>query len=431
MSVKINHLEIENVKRVKAFSAEPSPNGLTVIGGKNGQGKTSILDSIVWTLGGDRYKPSKAKRDGSVLDPKLKIELSNGFIVERSGKNSSLKVIDPKGNKAGQTLLNSFIEEFALNIPKFMNSSGKEKANTLLTIIGVGEQLFELEKQETDIYNSRRMIGQIADQKKKFAKEMTIYQDVPKDPVSAKELIDQQQDILARNGENARKRDKVEQYKWEVNKHTQTVVELKKQLLEAEQKLSEAKSNLAIASKDIIDLFDESTEELEKNIEQIDEINRKVRANLDKEKAEQDAQEYLDQYEEKTKQLEDVRQKKMSLLKSADLPLPELSVRDGEIIYKDQKWDNMSSAEQLMVATAIVRKLNPECGFVLIDKLEQMDIDTMNEFGKWLEEQNLQAIATRVSTGDECSIIIEDGCVKSQEQDASMEEKPKWKAGEF
>lgn len=431
MSVKINHLEIENVKRVKAFSAEPSPNGLTVIGGKNGQGKTSILDSIVWTLGGDRYKPSKAKRDGSVLDPKLKIELSNGFIVERSGKNSSLKVIDPKGNKAGQTLLNSFIEEFALNIPKFMNSSGKEKANTLLTIIGVGEQLFELEKQETDIYNSRRMIGQIADQKKKFAKEMTIYQDVPKEPVSAKELIDQQQDILAKNGENARKRDKVEQYKWEVNKHTQTVVELKKQLLEAEQKLSEAKSNLAIASKDIIDLFDESTEELEKNIEQIDEINRKVRANLDKEKAEQDAQEYLDQYEEKTKQLEDVRQKKMSLLKSADLPLPELSVRDGEIIYKDQKWDNMSSAEQLMVATAIVRKLNPECGFVLIDKLEQMDIDTMNEFGKWLEEQGLQAIATRVSTGDECSIIIEDGCVKGQEQDVSMAEKPKWKAGEF
>lgn len=431
MSVKINHLEIENVKRVKAFSAEPSPNGLTVIGGKNGQGKTSILDSIVWTLGGDRYKPSKAKRDGSVLDPKLKIELSNGFIVERSGKNSSLKVIDPKGNKAGQTLLNSFIEEFALNIPKFMNSSGKEKANTLLTIIGVGEQLFELEKQETDIYNSRRMIGQIADQKKKFAKEMTIYQDVPKEPVSAKELIDQQQDILAKNGENARKRDKVEQYKWEVNKHTQTVVELKKQLLEAEQKLSEAKSNLAIASKDIIDLFDESTEELEKNIEQIDEINRKVRANLDKEKAEQDAQEYLDQYEEKTKQLEDVRQKKMSLLKSADLPLHELSVRDGEIIYKDQKWDNMSSAEQLMVATAIVRKLNPECGFVLIDKLEQMDIDTMNEFGKWLEEQGLQAIATRVSTGDECSIIIEDGCVKGQEQDVSMAEKPKWKAGEF
>ena len=57
----------------------------------------------------------------------------------------------------------------------------------------------------------------------------------------------------------------------------------------------------------------------------------------------------------------------------------------------------MSGAEQLMVATAIVRKLNPNCGFVLLDKLEQMDTDTMREFGDWLSSVGLQAIATRVS----------------------------------
>lgn len=435
MSVKINQLQIENTKKVKAVLMEPSPNGLTVIGGKNGQGKTSVLDSITWALCGDRYKPSKAKREGSVLDPHLKVVLSNGFVVERAGKNSSLKVIDPKGNKAGQTLLNGFVEEFALNLPKFMNASGKDKANTLLNIIGVGERLYKLEKQEAEIYNSRREIGKIADQKLKYANEMQTYPDVPKEPVSAKELIDQQQEILARNGENARKREKVQQYEWEVSKHTQTVSDLKRQLMEAEVKLNEAKSNLAMANKDIMELYDESTEELERNIEQIDEINRKVRINLDKEKAEQDAQEYRDQYDKKTKELEEVRQKKTDLLKNADLPLPELSVKDGDIIYKDQQWDNMSSAEQLMVATAIVRKLNPECGFVLIDKLEQMDVETMNNFGKWLEEQGLQAIATRVSTGDECSIIIEDGYIKGQETVQATapvaEEKPKWKAGEF
>ena len=67
-----------------------------------------------------------------------------------------------------------------------------------------------------------------------------------------------------------------------------------------------------------------------------------------------------------------------------------------------------------MVATAIIRKLNPECGFVLLDKLEQMDLDTMNRFGEWLEAEGLQAIATRVSTGEECSIIIEDGYVAGE-----------------
>ena len=60
------------------------------------------------------------------------------------------------------------------------------------------------------------------------------------------------------------------------------------------------------------------------------------------------------------------------------------------------KWDNMSGAEQMKVSTAIVRKLNPDCGFVLLDKLEQMDTDTLKEFGEWLEKEGLQAIATRV-----------------------------------
>lgn len=75
----------------------------------------------------------------------------------------------------------------------------------------------------------------------------------------------------------------------------------------------------------------------------------------------------------------------------------------------------MSGSDQLKVATAIVRKLNPECGFVLLDKLEQMDIETLADFGMWLEKEQLQAIATRVSTGSECSIIIEDGKIKPSE----------------
>ena len=58
------------------------------------------------------------------------------------------------------------------------------------------------------------------------------------------------------------------------------------------------------------------------------------------------------------------------------------------------------------VSTAIVRRLNPDCGFALLDKLEQMDLDTLQEFGQWLEQEGLQAIATQVSTGDECSIIM-------------------------
>ena len=407
--MKINKLEIENVKRVKAVKAEFTPNGLTVIGGNNNQGKTSILDAIAWALGGNKYKPSQAQRQGSVTPPHLHVVMNNGLIVERSGKNSTLKVIDPNGKKGGQQLLNDFVEELAINLPKFMKSTPKEKANTLLQIIGVGPKLQELEMKEGELYNERRTIGQIADQKKKFAEEQTYYPDAPHELVPVNELIKQQQDILARNGENQRKRDNLksleEQHTFQARKVSQLMEELEKE----QAKLAELTEDVNVAKKSVLELKDESTEELERNLAEIDETNRKVRANLDKDKAEEDANQYIDKYQELTRDIEAVRKEKADLLNSADLPLPELSVDNGELIYKGQKWDNMSGSDQLKVSTAIVRKLKPDCGFILLDKLEQMDMKTLEEFNQWLEQEQLQGIATRVSTGDECSIIIEDG----------------------
>ena len=353
----------------------------------------------------------------------MKITLDNGIVVERSGKNSSLKVTDSTGKKGGQQLLNSFVEQFALDLPKFINQSNKEKASTLLKIIGVGDTLYQLEHKEHSLYDQRTAIGRIADQKSKFAKEMPVYANVPSEPVSASELIRQQQDILARNGENQRKRDQKEYYEKQL--------EIAKSAYErAKASYEAAVNNFKLASLDAQDLVDESTAELEKNISDIEELNKKIRANLDREKAEIDAEDYRSQYTYLTEQIEDVRQAKTDLLGSADLPLEGLSVEDGELLYNGHKWDSISGAEQLIVATSIVRKLNPDCGFVLLDKLEQMDTDTLEDFGKWLEAQGLQAIATRVSTGDECSIIIEDGRSMDNEKEENTETKT-WKAGAF
>lgn len=425
MSITIKSLEIENVKRIKAVELTPSPTGLTVIGGKNGQGKTSVLDSIAWALGGDRFRPSNATREGSTIPPSLKITMANGLVVERKGKNSDLKVTDPEGKRAGQQLLNEFVEQFALDLPRFMNASAKEKATTLLKIIGVGEQLYELERKENEIYNKRHAIGQIAEQKNNFAAEMPFYPDVPEVPVSAIELIKQQQEILARNGANQRMRESKEQLKAEQIQLEGRIASLQRELAQLLTKEQQVKADLETAEKTVAELQDESTEELERSIADIDSINAKVRSNLDKNKAEEEAKEYRRQYDALSTEIDDVRKAKSDLLNGADLPLPGLSVEAGELTYNGKKWDCMSGSEQLKCAVAIVRKLNPSCGFVLVDKLEQMDLDTLNDFGKWLEAEGLQAIATRVSTGDECSVIISDGYVQPTEN------KTPWKAGQF
>lgn len=429
-SVKINTLEMENVKRIRAVALEPSAAGLTVIGGNNNQGKTSILDTIAWALGGDRYKPSAAHRDGSTIPPRIRITLSNGLIVERSGKNSALKVTDPNGRKSGQQLLNSFVEELALNLPKFMESPDREKASTLLQIIGVGDRLHELERQETETYNRRRLVGQEADRKKKFALEMPYYPDAPAEPVSAMELIQRQQTILAINGENQRKRQKVEQLTYQRNRMAAEIDSLEDKLKHLHEDYFACCTDLEIACKCAEDLHDESTAQIEEDLLNIEAINIKVRANSDRERAEQEAQRYQHQYDALTAELEDTRQAKADLLNGAKLPLEGLGVEEGCLTYKGKRWDGMSGSDQLKVATAIIRALNPRCGFVLLDKLEQMDLQTLREFGTWLQKENLQAIATRVSTGSECSIIIEDGRIAGE----ALPEIPgttNWKAGVF
>ena len=402
MSVTIHQLELENVKRIKAVSITPAETGLTIIGGRNNQGKTSVLDAIAWALGGNKHKPSQAQRLDAPDMPRLRVTLSNGIVVERSGKNSTLKVTDPTGQRGGQQLLSSFLEELALDLPRFLEASDREKADTLLQIIGVKDELEALDSQENTLYYQRRAVGQQADQRAKYAEGLPYVEGAPEEPVSVQALLAQQQAILLRNADNRRKREQLANLEREQASLRDQIDLLTEQLARVSEDVETARQTAA-------GLEDQSTAELEASLADIDRINQAVRTNQAKRQAKDAAAALGQQYKEMTAQIEAIRTQRRHLLDAADLPLPGLSVQDGALRYNGQRWDCMSGSDQLRVAVAIVRRLNPECGFVLLDKLEQMDLDTLRDFGQWLEAQGLQAIATRVSTGDECSIIIEDG----------------------
>lgn len=437
--VKISALQMENVKRVRTITLTPTENGLTILGGRNGQGKTSVLDAIAWALGGDRYKPTGAPREGSVLPPNIRITLSNGLLVERKGKNSALTVTDPQGKRYGQKLLDAFVGTFAIDLPKFMNATDKEKAEALLQVIGVGDQLKALEKECEEVYSRRHTIGQIAAQKSAAVKEMPFTEGLPEAPLSASDLIRQQQDILLRNAENARKRN----HRDELRREKQHLAD---ELIRLTAQLEAVTHDLHIAEQDALDLYDESTAELEEHLRRVDDMNAAIRQNDLKRQAEAEAHAYADQYNNLTCDLENLRSQRRALLDSAPLPLQGLTVENGVLTYKGHRWDCMSGAEQLIVGTAIAQALNPNCGFVLLDKLEQLDAVTLDAFNVWLKEHQLQAIATRVSTGSECTIIIEDGeglrpISPPVMSDAAVDSRAhytpdapiptKWKAGEF
>lgn len=409
--VKILCFSAGNFKALKAFYCEPKPEGLTVIGGDNGAGKSSCLDALAFAVGGAKYRPSNPKREGAVGDTTLHVDLSNGITVERKGKNLSLTVTDREGARHGQELLDAFISNIAIDLPKFYNASSKDKAHMILDTLGIEEKLEELARREKEKYDTRTVVGREADRKQKAAEDMPWHEDAPEEPVSVADLIKQQQEILSRNGIRAEHKRNLESYKAKVadiDSRVKALLGEKDELLDKINDVQCAVSN---------DGEEESTAELEAQIADFEETNRKVAENAERTRRLEEADALSDQCDALTKEIEAIRAERLALLKDADFPLEGLSVNDSsELVYNGQPWDCMSGSQQLIVSCAIASRINPTCRFVLMDKLEQLDLTTLREFDNWLKTQDLQCIATRVSTGGECSLVIEDGEVKEGEK---------------
>jgi len=415
--VKILCFSAENFKAVKTFYCEPNADGLTVIGGDNCAGKTTCLDILSFALGGKKYCPSNPRREGAVGDTTLHVELSNGLTVERRGKNLSLTVTDKEGARHGQELLDAFISNIAIDLPKFYNASAKDKAHMILDTLGIEEKIAELAKREKEKYDTRTMVGREADKKQKAAEDMPWHEDAPEEKLSVKELIDQQQEILARNGIKEEHRRNYEANKAELLRVSGEIDRLRQRQKELSEEVRSAESE---------DFTLESTAELEEQIANFEETNRKVAENAERTRRMEEADALHDQKDALTKEIEDIRAERLSLLKGADFPLEGLSVNDdGELVYNGQPWDCMSGAQQLIVSCAIASRINPNCRFVRMDKLEQLDLKTLAEFDAWLKTQDLQCIATRVSTGSECTLIIENGEVKQGDNPVIIPRKKK------
>lgn len=454
--MKLSSLQVSDVKRIKAVSIDFNKDGMTIIGGRNRQGKTSVLSSIMYVLGGEKFRPTNFKREGSEEEGFIRLTFDDGMIVERKGKNAALTVIDSTGKKCGQQLLDDFVSKFSIDLPRFMNGSDKEKADILLKIIGVGDQLEALDKEEEAKYNERTDVGRLAERKKKACQELEFYPDVPENEISLIDLTNKLKEVLTRNAAVTASVQKIEQNKVRLAKlveagqnldaqknalkaKTEAQRDALKRQMEALNRQMEAleenfrqqdkaidKSLLdnddavnaladEITKAESIEYSLEDTSSIEAEIKECEATNAKVKANRDRAEKLKEANALMEEYDDLTRQVEDVRRRRKELLDGADLPYPGLSVQNGTLFLDGKAWDCMSGAEQLIVACSISMRINANCNFVLMDKLEQFDIETLNEFEKWCESKGLQVIATRVSTGSECKIVIEDGFVVGQE----------------
>lgn len=421
--VKVLSFEVENFKRVNLVRVECALDGLTILGGKNRQGKSTNLDAICAALGGERFSPSHPIKEGGKQRAVVTVELSNGVTAKRiyTPSGSRLEVAGG-GGETSQELLNKFVSAFALDLSRFMNASDKEKARILLEIIGVDLQPYD--EKEAKLYQERENVGRLERRAKGHADSLPFHEAAGTELHTAESLMQQLQAVVTHNAKNREIRENLGRAERDMQTAAEDAEEAVAKVAELQDKLRMAEKAANAAGKTLIEKrravdaakdtvtalpADEDDAAIRAKLTEIEEVNALVRANLEREKALGEVDGYHAEYSALSAQIEAVRTERAALLDGADMPLDGLSVEAGVLTYNGQPWDCMSHAEQLIAATAIVRKLNPNMGFVLVDKLEAMDLDTLQEYDAWLKSEGLQTISTRVSTGGECSLIIEDG----------------------
>lgn len=485
--MKVKHFTMQNVKGVNLFDYEFPLSGVTTLGGRNNQGKTSVINGMQYAIGGENYRPSNYHKDDTEAESFLRMVFSNGIVAQRVGDSADLKVYDETGKVSRQRLLDQFITKFALDLPKFLNGSDKDRAEILLKALHIEDKVETLDAAIQSEYEERTVIGRIRDQKRKAGKEMPFHEGVPETEISPSDIIARMQEVNLRNA-------KIQAAKQELEKNNAALVRLveagehiedalgkvdgetvslcekvdadckakvasiedqirklqdsikaaqdfavthKAQIRKSSEEnkkalsLQKAENDKAvdeltekIAAAEMQDFTLEDTSSFQMEIDEVENTNVKVRENIARAKVLHEADEQALKYDEKTAVIEDLRKQKDALLQGAGLPYPGLSVENKVVTLNGKAWDCMSESMKIRVGCAIVMRINPSCKFMFVDKLEQLDSESLAELNQFAIDHDIQIIGTRVTTNpDDCTIIIKNGYIEGMEN--HMAEIPK------
>ena len=130
-----------------------------VIGGRNEQGKTSLLDSIFMLLGGGKAIPGKPLRDGAAngfVEGDLGDMLIRRTFTEKGGV-LTVKSKDGATYSSPQKMLDALVGKLAFDPLAFTKKSGKEQVEELKQMLGLdfasadaGREKFYNDRTETN-----------------------------------------------------------------------------------------------------------------------------------------------------------------------------------------------------------------------------------------------------------------------------------------
>ena len=401
--MKIVELQAENVKHLKVVNIKPD-GSVVVIGGDNEAGKSSVLDSIMYALGGQSTIPIKPIRNGQ---KKAQITLDLGDIeVVRTftAKGSKLVVKNKDGVTYGspQAMLDELTGNLTFDPLEFTRLDSKKKLETLKQVLGL--DFTDIDAEYKKAFSDRQDINRRGKELKIQFDAIEDNKDVPDAELSVSDMSKQLSKTIACNSlirEAGTKRDREQE-------------ELSATLKQIRQ-LNKKANELADAVK-VGELFLEKekkcdTSKIEAAIQNAEVTNKKVRDKKAKDKLGQELKDLRKKSGELSTKLETINKDKEAQLSKAKFPIKKLSFDEDGVLFDGIPFDQCSTAQQIKVSVAMGLVMNPKLRVLLIREGSLLDEKNLEMIAKMARKADAQIWIERVSKGKECSVIIEDGSV--------------------
>jgi DNA repair exonuclease SbcCD ATPase subunit len=408
-------LEASNVLRIRAVTIEPS-GAVVVIGGRNGQGKTSTLAAIEMALGGGKSIPEMPVRTGA-RSARVVLDLGD-IVVERtfSAKGTQLVVRNADGveQRSPQGLLDALTNRIGFDPLEFARAKSAEQDRILKDALGL--DLSDLDAQHADIYQRRTATNNELRSAKARLEATDVHADAPPAEESVAELA---AELKRRQGEAAKSTDLAKQASEKetaVSKAEKVVSDTRIRIAELEKELGRLLGELDTArtvheeARRAAENFTfDDPAEIETKLITVEETNRKVRENAARAELAKQADELREKSQLFTDALAELEEQKQARIAAAKFPVEGLGFDESGPTLNGIPLAQCAHSERLRVSVAIGLALNPKLKVLLIREGAWLDEDAMRLLATMAEDAGAQVWIERVGTGDPGAVIIEDG----------------------
>lgn len=415
--MKIVKLTAENVKRLRAVEITPDGN-LVVVAGKNGQGKTSVLDAIWMALGGGPAARGTVKpiRNGETT---AKVTLDLGELVvtrQWTGDNTTLRVESKDGAqfRSPQAMLDSLVGRLSFDPLTFAQQDARSQLTALLDLVDLPFDPDELAAERARLYDERTAVGRVAKQLDgQIAGLEPVPDGTPSEEVDVAALHAEDRAAWEAGGRYADAERELLQLRRDRDRVTSEIAETRRRLDELTSRGGQLDRDVTDAAASIVAMAKAlpDREAIQKRLTEAQAVNVAVRARLQREEVTARAAAEHAKYDALTDEIDALDSRKADALTVAAMPIDGLGFDDTGVTYRGVPFKQCSAAEQLRVSLAMAMAMNPKVRVVRITDGSLLDSDNMQLIETMAADQDYQVWIERVDESGAVGIVIEDGAV--------------------